>query len=155
METEFRHITEGDIDKCIHLFTHFYKQYPWNNQWQPERVIKHLKEYLVNPLFKGFVIVDKGKIVAAIFGHIKTWCISDQLVIDEFLIDLSVGSHGGIYGKNLLKYCEKYCKENGLEMMYMIVNRHESIHDFYIHNEFTKVNHYSFVFKQIEQYPGF
>ena len=142
-----RPITENDIESCARIFTSAYNQLPWNYKWEQDKAIKYLKEYLISSGFMGFVVCNDDKIVAAILGHTKTWWTNDQLVIDELFVSLD--SQGQGYGKKLMEYCEQYCKDKGIEMVNLMTNKFMPAYNFYINNDYIKVDQYVFMFKQI------
>jgi hypothetical protein len=140
-------ITENDVENCAQIFIDAYKQLPLNYKWERTKAIQYLKEYLGFPGFTGFVGKVDDKIVAAMFGHTKVWCTNDQLVIDELIVPQDSLEKG--YRIKLLNYCEKFYKGKGIEIMTLLTNKFMPAYDSYINNDYTKVDHYIFLFKQI------
>jgi len=142
-----REITANDIDQCAQVFMAAYNRLPWNYGWKQEKAAKYLREYLGAPGFAGFLAIDNDQVVAAMFGHIKTWWTNDQLVIDELFVDAA--SQGKGYGKHLMEHCEQYCREKSLEMIVLMTNKFMPAYNFYLSNDYVKVDQYVFMFKQV------
>lgn len=142
-----RPITENDIENCAEIFISAYNQLPWNYKWEKGKAVKYLKEYFLSSGFTGFVGTVDNKIVAAMFGHVKTWWTNNQLVIDELFVSSENQGHG--YGKILMEYCEQYCKEKEIDVINLMTNKLMPAYNFYINNDYIKVDPYVFMFKQL------
>jgi aminoglycoside 6'-N-acetyltransferase I len=144
---EIRQITKNDVPLCAETFVDSYNQMPWNYGWKKDDAIKYLQEYVECPQFAGFMIFEDGHVPGALFGHTKTWWTNNQFMIDELFI--SPGKQGKGYGKTLLRETEKYAKEFSIERLILMTNKFMPALQFYNKNEFSKVDQYVFMFKQL------
>jgi hypothetical protein len=81
-----RELNENDLDRCVEILMSSYNTMPWNYRWSFEKARAYLKEYKDAKRFIGFVALENDTIVAALFGHLKTWWTKDQLYIDEVFV---------------------------------------------------------------------
>lgn len=144
---EIIQITKNDIPKCAETFTSSYNQLPWNHNWKLDDAIRYLNEYTEAPQFRGFMLHEDGKVPGALFGHCKTWWTNNQFMIDELFI--SPESQGKGYGKLLLRQAELYAKEYNIGLLTLMTNKFMPALDFYNKQDFSKVDQYVFMFKQL------
>lgn len=142
-----RDIQPEDIDACAQVFMEAYNGLPWNYKWEHAGAVKYLKEYMASSGFRGFVICEDEKICGAMLGHRKTWWTNDQLMIDELFVPAS--SQGKGYGRLLLEHTETWSKEQGLEMIVLMTNKLMPAFNFYLNNDYNKVDQYLFMFKDL------
>lgn len=143
-----RPITENDFDACTIVFMEAYNRQPWNCRWTYEKAIKYLKEYAGRDNFTGFVLCVDDKVTGAAFAHTKTWWTNDQFYIDELFIDPD--KQGSGYGTQLINHCNDHCKQQGIEMITLMTNKLVPAFDFYIRNDYSKVDQYVFMFHHVE-----
>lgn len=144
---EICQIMHEDIPNCAEAFIATYNQMPWNYRWTLADAIKYLNEYVNCPQFKGFLVRENNTITGALFGHSKTWWTSTQFMIDELFISPAAQAKG--YGKLLLTKAEQYAKESNIERLTLMTNRFMPALQFYNKNDFSKVDQYVFMFKQL------
>lgn len=142
-------IAQEDIEACSVIFMEAYNRQPWNYRWVQDKAVKYLKEYTNRNNFAGFGLYDDGTLVSAVFCHTKTWWTGNQFYIDELFVDPTKQGKG--YGKQLISHCEDYCKQHGIEMITLMTNNLMPAYEFYIANDYMKVGHYAFMFKQVEE----
>lgn len=145
---EIRKINKNDIPLCAEIFMASYNQMPWNYDWKLDDAVKYLNEYADAPLFEGFMIVeDDGKVSGALLGHTKTWWTNNQFMIDELFISPLMQGKG--YGKLLLKHVEQFAKEYSIDRLTLMTNKFMPALQFYNKNDFSKVDQYVFMFKEL------
>jgi aminoglycoside 6'-N-acetyltransferase I len=137
----------GDIQACARVFMEAYNRMPWNYGWKEADAIRYLSEYASFGPFVGLVLCEGEEIAAACFAHRKTWWTGDQLFIDELFV--SAESQGLGYGKVLMKKAEEYCREHKLDMITLMTNKLMPALKFYESIDYTRVDQYVFLFKQI------
>jgi N-acetylglutamate synthase-like GNAT family acetyltransferase len=141
-------ITPNDIEKCAPTFMASYNQLPWNYDWKLEDAVKYLNEYVAAANFKGFMICeDNGEVSGALLGHSKTWWTNNQFMIDELFISPTMQGKG--YGKILLQHAEQFAKQSSIERLTLMTNKFMPALDFYNKNDFSKVDQYVFMFKEL------
>jgi len=138
-----------DVEACSVIFMEAYNRQPWNYKWVQDKAIKYLTEYTGRNNFAGFVLWDDGVIMGAVFCHTKTWWTGNQFYIDELFVNPDKQGKG--YGKKLISHCEEYCKQQGIETITLMTNNLMPAYEFYISNDYMKVGHYVFMFKQLEE----
>jgi aminoglycoside 6'-N-acetyltransferase I len=144
---ETREITKADVPACAAAFLASYNQLPWNYDWKLEDAVIYLNEYMDVPQFKGFIIKEGEEIVGALLGHGKTWWTNNQFMIDELFIAASVQGKG--YGKLLLKQAEQHAKDLAMGRITLMTNKFMPALEFYNKNDFSKVDQYVFMFKEL------
>ena len=143
-----RPITKDDIDKCAELYMRAYNRPPWNYNWNYEKAVKYLGEYIDVPRFTGFVLCeDNGEFSGVTLGHSKTWWTNDLLYIDELFISPDKQRLG--YGKLLLDHSEKYAKEQGYEVITLITNKYMPAMKFYKGIDYIHAEQFVFLFKPL------
>jgi GNAT superfamily N-acetyltransferase len=142
-----RELNETDLERCGEILISSYNTMPWNYRWSFEKAYLYLKEYQEAKRFMGFVALEEGMIVAAIFGHLKTWWTKDQMYIDEVFVSNDFKGKG--YGKSIISYCETYCKQKGIDIITLMTNEVMPAYEFHSKNDFVKVDQYVFMFKQL------
>lgn len=142
-----RELNENDLERCVEILISSYNTMPWNYRWSFEKAYAYLKEYQEAKRFLGFVALEEGIIVAALFGHLKTWWTKDQFYIDEVFVSDEYKGKG--YGKKIILYCENHCKQNGVDIIILMTNEVMPAYTFHNNNDFIKVDHYVFMFKQL------
>jgi GNAT superfamily N-acetyltransferase len=142
-----RELNENDLDRCVEILMSSYNTMPWNYRWSFEKARAYLKEYKDAERFIGFVALENDKIVAALFGHLKTWWTKDQLYIDEVFVSDDFKGKG--YGKKIIEHCEHYCLDNGIDIITLMTNEVMPAYTFHSKNNFVKVDQYVFMFKQL------
>ncbi len=142
-----RPFSPNDTDACARIFMAAYNQMPWNYRWEHDKAVKYLTEYAGAQNFTGLVAEDNGVVCGAMFGHIKTWWTNDQLFIDELFVDGTKQGRG--IGKQIMAHCEAICKEKGIEMITLMTNKLMPAYEFYITNDYSKVDQYVFMFKEL------
>lgn len=140
-------INKNDIPRCAETFVASYNDMPWNYDWKLDEAIKYLHEYVDAPRFKGFMVCDGDKVAGALLGHTKTWWTNSQFMIDELFI--SPDKQGKGYGKLLLKQAELYASEFSLDRITLMTNKFMPALQFYNKNDFSKVDQYVFMFKEL------
>ncbi|RYD55334.1 MAG: GNAT family N-acetyltransferase [Sphingobacteriales bacterium] len=145
---EIKEITIDDIDNCVETFIGSYNRLPWNYDWNEDDAKQYLSDYVNSAQFKGFMIVEDGKVLGALFGHARTWWTNNQFMIDELFIGPDAQGKG--YGKLLLSHAEQHAKGSDMERLILMTNKFMPALDFYDKNNFSKVDQYVFMFKELQ-----
>ena len=140
-------ITKNNVSECAETFRASYNQHPWNYKWKLQDAVKYLGEYVDSPHFIGFMLYEDDHVPGALLGHTKTWWTNNQFFIDELFIAPTAQGHG--YGKLLLKHIEAYAQAYNLKLISLMTNKFMPAMQFYNKNDFTKVDQYVFMFKQL------
>ena len=111
-----RPFEQNDFNECVKFFIETYNSQPWNYHWNIDNAAKYLSEYISSGEFLGFVLIDESGIPAVMFGHAKTWWTGNSLFIDELFVLPKKQGLG--YGKMLMQYAERYCKENNFGILH-------------------------------------
>ena len=142
-----RPVATDDIDGCARSLVRAYNQAPWRHNWDFEKAVKYLREYLEVKQFVGFVLCEGDEIAGAIFAHSKTWWANDQLFIDELFISDHKQRSG--YGKRLLGHAEQYAKDHGLKSLSLMTNKFMPAFHSYNKLNFFHAEQLIFLFREI------
>ncbi|MGN6638102.1 MAG: GNAT family N-acetyltransferase [Mucilaginibacter sp.] len=142
-----RKLTQTDLDACVNLYMKAYNAPPWSYNWTYDKALKYLAEYVDRTRFVGFVLLDEGEIVGAMFGHSKTWWTQDLLYVDELFVSPAKQRSG--YGKRLLDYTEDYAREQGYEVITLMTNKYMPAMKFYSGINYIHAEHFVFLFKPL------
>ncbi len=142
-----RPILKIDIEKCAEVYLEAYNRAPWNYKFTQEKAIIYLQEYFDRNRFVGFLLTENDKIIAATFGHAKTWWTNDLIYIDELFV--SPESRGKGYGKKLLEHTEEYAVTEGYEVITLMTNKHMPAFEFYQHLDYISADHFVYLFKPL------
>ena len=137
----------NDLPGCARVFMQAYNGLPWNYGWKEPEAYTYLSEYAESKQFVGFVLFEGTEVAAALFAHRKTWWTGDQLFVDELFVSGDKQSLG--YGRVLMQYAEEYCRKNSLSMITLMTNKLMPALKFYESLEYTRVDQYVFLFKQV------
>lgn len=142
-------IKDVDLEECAELLTLAYSRPPWNYQWTSGRAGSYLAELYNSSGFIGFGVNEGGTLLAAMFGHVKSWWIDDLLMIDELFV--SPAHQGKGYGQSLLDTAENFCRENNISNVNLITHRFMPAMSFYEKNNFLQAEQYVLMFKEISR----
>ena len=142
-----RQVTKNDIGACAEVFMAAYNKMPWNYNWGKAKAEKYLSEYFHSPQFVGYLYCEGTEVLGAFFAHSKTWWTNDQLFIDELFV--ASNSQGKGIGKQLMAEAEKHCEANDLGTLALMTNKFMPSLKFYDSIDFTKVDQFVFMFKQV------
>lgn len=140
-------ITAANLHNCTDIYIKAYNRPPWNYRWQADNAARYLKEYADHPHFTGFIMLEGGEPVGAVLAHQKTWWTNQQLFIDEFFISPDKQRMG--YGQKLMDHCNKYAKDNGMEILVLMTNKYMPSYKFYNKIGYTTTEQFVFMFKQV------
>ncbi|HMG84032.1 MAG TPA: GNAT family N-acetyltransferase [Ferruginibacter sp.] len=147
MSAAMRPFITNDLEDCAKLLMQAYKSPPWRHNWTVEQATKYLTEYAASKQFIGFVLVDKEKIMGAIFAHSKTWWTNEQLIIDELFISPDAQKSG--YGRFLLENMEQHAKSIGLKSVTLMTSKFAPSFNFYVKQGYFPAEQFGFLFKEV------
>lgn len=143
-----RAITGNDLDACAALLIDAYNCPPWDNHWTMDNARIYLAEFLQVERFRGFLMEEDGVAVGAAFCHSRTWWTGDEVYVDEFFISNSHQRKG--LGGELMAAIEALVREQGLEGITLLTNRHFPAMDFYRKHGFEEAGHVVFLYKVLK-----
>lgn len=137
MERKFesREMKVEDLKECSKLFLKVFTKEPWFDQWKSVKTVEiYLAELVNNPVFLGFVIEEKDKIVGVSFGHTRSWYDGYEYCIDEFLIDDGIQGVG--LGTQFMKSIKDGVKAKDINCIFLLTERGIPAEVFYKKNGF-------------------
>jgi len=137
-------LKKEDLKNCANLLIQAYNGRPWNYQWTLLKASLYLNELFESSRFVGFIMYDGDQLVAAMFAHVKTWWIDDQLMIDELFV--SAQEQGKGYGQTLMNSAIEYAKNNNLGSITLLTHKYMPAGKFYEKNKFLKADQYVLMF---------
>lgn len=130
-----RKFTSEDIDKCSELFKEVFSAYPWYDDWVSfDQARNYLMELIENPVFEGFVAYEGSNVVAACFGHKRSFWTGKEFFIDEFYVRNE--SQGNGIGTKMLNYVKENIIEEDYMRLTLLTNKGIPAEEFYIKNGF-------------------
>jgi aminoglycoside 6'-N-acetyltransferase I len=141
-----RAIAEADLPGCAKILMSVYNNELWQCRWTLARAQDYLFEYFIAKLFVGYVLLDEGQIIGAIFCHEKIWWNNNELFVDEMFIQPSEQRKG--YGAQLLQTAENYVNKHRLAGFTLATNRFTFAPGFYRKNGFSDAEHVLFMYKE-------
>jgi aminoglycoside 6'-N-acetyltransferase I len=135
---EMRNFQIEDMDMCVELYRKVFSANPWNDGWlSNEQVMDYLKELVENPVFEGFVAYQKSDVVAACFGHKRSWWTGKDFFIDELFVAEEMQGIG--IGSKLLEYVETNYAIYDCMRLILLTNKDLPAEKFYLKKGF-KIN---------------
>lgn len=102
---------------------------PWNDPWDPEDAMIHVKELLETPQSYGLEYVSDGKVVGFILGTSMLFHYGRTFEINDLAVD-PLCQHRGI-GRKLLEKCLADIKAQGMVGVHLITAAEGSLPPFY------------------------
>jgi len=99
---------EKYLSLCAETLTKHYNSEEFNCNFTTERAVTYLQELIFKPRFIGFVLLEKEEVVGFAFCHMRTWDTTDELNIDEFVIQSEHQKNG--LGSKLLDFIDTYAQ---------------------------------------------
>ena len=141
---EVQQLKKEDLANCANLIIKAYNGRPWNYQWTFSKASLYLNELFESSRFVGFVIYEGDELVGAMFAHVKTWWIDDQLMIDELFV--SAQEQGKGYGQTLMNTTKEYANNNNIGSITLMTQKYMPALSFYEKNSFLKAEQYVLMF---------
>ncbi len=133
---EMRKFTIDDMNVSVELYKYVFSAEPWNDGWiSSDQVRYYLSELIENPVFEGFVAYENSCLVAACFGHKRSWWTGKEFFIDELFVANEMQGNG--IGTNLLRYVECNLLMIDCLRLTLLTNRDLPAVDFYLKKGFN------------------
>ena len=99
---------EKHLTACALVLTNHYNHEDFGCNFTTERAATYLQELIFKPRFIGFVLLEQEDVVGFAFCHMRTWDATDELNIDEFIIQSEIQKKG--LGSKLLDFIDTYAQ---------------------------------------------
>lgn len=127
--------TSKDLDDCVDLYLEVFSSDPWFDDWKSrDQVRNYLKELMKNPVFKGYVVYSKDKLLAVCLGHKRSWWSGKEYFIDELFVSNEIQGRG--LGTYLLDYVVDMLNMEDCTRLTLLTNRNFPAEKFYLKNGF-------------------
>lgn len=144
-----RRFIAEDLDKCSELFKEVFSSYPWYDGWvSSDQARNYLNELVENPVSKGFVAFEGTDIVAACFGHKRSWWLGNEFFVDEFFVDNEKQGNG--IGTQLLEFISDDLSNQGFSRLTLLTNKEIPAESFYLKNGFNNNPERTVMIKQLK-----
>ena len=131
-------MTKDDIDECIDLFIDTFSKEPWNDEFESRKpVIDFFVNHFNNNYFVGYVLKDRGHIVAISLGMKKPWIKGMEYYIDQFCVKYDLQGKG--IGSEFLRLIEKDMRLKEMNAIILNTERGFPSEKFYLKNGFDKL----------------
>ncbi|MGN0632637.1 MAG: GNAT family N-acetyltransferase [Oscillospiraceae bacterium] len=131
-----RQYESKDLPQCADIFAKAFSEETWGCVWTKERAEAYLSDLAVHPKFIGFVSEENGVIDGALFACVKVCWNSDEIHIDELLVDPKKQRSG--IGGRLVDAVKDYAKSSGLAGIVLYTAEQAPAKKFYEKNGFLK-----------------
>ena len=136
---EIKKFAVMDIDACVKVYKDVFSSDPWNDDWMSiDQVRNYFDELIKNPIFDGFVAYENSKLVAACFGHKRSWWTGNDFFIDELFVANQMQGKG--IGTKLLEYVECNQAMDNCNRLILLTNRNLPAEEFYLKKGFKTNN---------------
>lgn len=142
-----REIRRYDTPACADILCSVYNNDLWQNRWERAAAIEYLTDFFCMAKFVGYVMVENGEILGALFAREKVWWSGSEVYVEELFVKRSHQGRG--YGTMLIKRVEQYVQENSLAGITLSTNRYAPAADFYRRNGFKDCEHVLFLCKEM------
>ena len=141
---EYRDFETENLDECTRLFLKVYSREPWNDRWESfDQAQKYLFEFINNPVFKGFIVLENGKIIGVCFGHQRSWWEGKEYYLNEFYIDHEMQGKG--IGTHFMGFIKKSLAKQGVKMIVLMTGKGFPADMFYKKNQFRESESHIFM----------
>lgn len=117
-----REIRRSDTPACADILCSVYNNDLWQNRWERAAAIEYLTDFFCMAKFVGYVMVENGEILGALFAREKVWWSGSEVYVEELFVKRSHQGRG--YGTMLIKRVEQYVQENSLAGITLSTNRY-------------------------------
>ena len=117
-----REIRRSDTPACADILCSVYNNDLWRNRWEQATAIEYLTDFVCMAKFVGYVMVENGEILGALFAREKVWWSGSEVYVEELFVKQSHQGRG--YGTMLIKRVEQYVQENSLAGITLSTNRY-------------------------------
>ena len=97
---------EKYLNPCAELLIKHYNTDDFGCNFTKQSACAYLQELIFTPRFIGFLLLEDEKILGFSFCHIRTWSDSNDIHIDEFIIE-DIHQEKGL-GSKLLDFISTY-----------------------------------------------
>lgn len=141
-----RETTSADIPACADIMCSVYNNDLWQCRWEQAAAIEYLTDFFHMPKFVGYVIVENGDILGALFAREKVWWNNSEVYVEELFVKPECQGRG--YGTMLMNRVERHVQEKRMAGITLSTNRYAPAADFYRKNGFTGCEHVLFLCKE-------
>lgn len=132
-------MSEAHIEVCADLFIDVFSKPPWNDTFSSRRqVIDFFQNHMNNNYFEGFILEDRGDIVAMSIGMKKPWLHGMEYYIDQFCVRSDLQGRG--IGSCFLKLIESEIKTEKMNAMILNTEKGMPSEKFYLKNGFKSAD---------------
>ena len=117
-----REIRRSDTPACADILCSVYNNDLWQNRGERAAAIEYLTDFFCMAKFVGYVMVENGEILGALFAREKVWWSGSEVYVEELFVKQSHQGRG--YGAMLIKRVEQYVQENSLAGITLSTNRY-------------------------------
>lgn len=136
---ELYELSDNLVDNCVDLFIETFSSEPWNDVYDSRnQVSEFFKNHMNNNYFVGYVLKNKGNVIALSIGMIKPWIHGKEYYIDQFCVKLDMQGQG--IGSQFLKMIETDIKSRGMNAIILNTEKGFPSEKFYLKNGFNSLD---------------
>lgn len=136
---ELYELSDNLVDNCVDLFIETFSSEPWNDVYDSRnQVSEFFKNHMNNNYFVGYVLKNKGNVIALSIGMIEPWIHGKEYYIDQFCVKLDMQGQG--IGSQFLKMIETDIKLRGMNAIILNTEKGFPSEKFYLKNGFNSLD---------------
>ena len=136
------------LNEIITLYIEVFSKEPWNDKWTSENCRTYLLEYINNPVFIVYLLLDNDIIIGCCFGHLKSWYTGKEFYIDEMFVKTEIQNQG--LGTKLLNYVENDLRNHDIQRFTLLTMNNSPADKFYMKYGFKENNRLGFKIKNFD-----
>jgi len=125
-------LNETHLKECSLIYVDTFNEEPWNDNWDEVSAFNRLNEIYKTPGFIGFVVIDNGKLLGAVLGHLETWFEGYMYNLKEMFIKKSEKGNG--VGSKLFRHLEDDLKNHEVTSISLFTSKGDLTERFYLKN---------------------
>lgn len=142
-----REIRRSDTPACADILCSVYNNDLWQNRWERAAAIEYLTDFFCMAKFVGYVMVENGEILGALFAREKVWWSGSEVYVEELFVKRSHQGRG--YGTMLIKRVERMCRKIRWQALRFLRIAMPPAADFYRRKGFKDCEHVLFLCKEM------
>ena len=133
---EIRRYTKQDLSACAALYRAAFAAEPWREEWTDELAENRIRELMLSPLSRGFLLLRDGVPVGLLAGEAFSYLYGRVFFVHEFCVAPDVQRSG--IGTALLNAVRAELTAEGFAGMFLNTRHGYPSEAFYLKNGFVR-----------------
>ena len=137
-ESNIKPITMDHVERYGEIYAKAFSGEPWNDPWETDDAVIHVKELLESKQSYGLEYVVDGEVAGFILGTSMLFHYGRTFEINDLAVDPAYQGRG--IARQLLERCKKDLKERGIVGIHLITSGDGFLPEFYERHGFKREN---------------